>query len=73
MKKSEGNLTEYECSHALKDMKNNKSPGSDGLTAECYKLFWNVIKPFLIKSLNFAYKEGSLSEMQSKCLITLLP
>ena len=27
-------LTEYECSTALKEMKNNESPGSDGITTE---------------------------------------
>ena len=30
----EGLLTEQECAAALKEMKNQKSPGSDGLTTE---------------------------------------
>ena len=33
----EGLLTEVECANALKQMQNNKSPGSDGLTTEFYK------------------------------------
>ena len=69
----EGVLTEFECANALKDMKNNKSPGSDGLTTEFYKIFWNDIKLYLVNSLNYAYKEGSMSDMQSQSLITLLP
>ena len=69
----EGNLTEHECANALKDMKNNKSPGTDGITTDFYKIFWNDIKQFLIKSLNFGYTKGSLSELQSQSLITLLP
>ena len=32
----EGLLTEYECSIALKQMQNNKSPGSDGITTEFF-------------------------------------
>ena len=32
--KCEGKLTEHECSIALKDMKNQKSPGSDGISTE---------------------------------------
>ena len=33
-----------ECENAMKLMKNNKSPGLDGLPAEFYKIFWNDIK-----------------------------
>ena len=33
-------INENECFIALKEMNNGKSPGSDGLTAEFYKLFW---------------------------------
>ena len=32
-------LSEYECGIALREMKNNKSPGSDGITADFYKIF----------------------------------
>ena len=42
--KCEGKLTEYECVIALKQMNNSKSPGSDGITTEFYKLFWQDIK-----------------------------
>ena len=31
-------------------MKNQKSPGSDGITTEFYKMFWNDIKEYYIKS-----------------------
>lgn len=40
----DGKLMEAECAKALIDMKNNKSPGSDGLTAECYKIVWRDLK-----------------------------
>ena len=36
----EGMLNEFECASSLKAMKNNKSPGSDGITTEFYKIFW---------------------------------
>ena len=39
------NLHTYnECTNALKDMKNNKNPGSDGLTTEFFLIFWNNIE-----------------------------
>ena len=39
----EGPASEYECTIALKSMKNNKSPGSDGITTEFYKILWNDV------------------------------
>lgn len=68
-----GHLTEYECGIALKDMKNNKSPGSDGITADFYKIFWNDLKQYLISSLNYSYDNGNLTELQKQSIITLLP
>ena len=69
----EGQITEYECTCALRDMQNNKSPGSDGITTELYKIFWNDIKSFYIKSLNFSFENGSLTTLQKQGNISLLP
>ncbi len=54
-------------------MKNNKSPGSDGLTVEFYKIFWNDIKQYYIDSINFSLANGTLTEMQKQGVITLIP
>ena len=69
----EGPLTETEISAVIKTFKNNKSPGTDGLPIEFYKVFWNEIKDLLINSINFAYENGNLSISQRQGLITLLP
>ena len=69
----EGQITEYECTCALRDMQNNKSPGSDGITTEFYKIFWNDIKSFYIKSLNYSFENGSLTTLQKQGIISLLP
>ena len=53
-------------------MQNNKSPGSDGLTTEFYKIFWTDVKHFLINSLNYSYRNGDLTDLQKQS-ITLLP
>ena len=45
LSKCEGILSEKECHLALKDMENGKSPGSDGLSSEFYKVFWDDINP----------------------------
>ena len=41
----EGILLEDECLRALKELKNCKSPGTDGLSAEFYKFCWTETVP----------------------------
>ena len=69
----EGLLTEAECLESLKSMESNKSPGSDGLPAEFYKVFWNDVHHYLLNALNCAYAKGLLTVTQRRGLITLLP
>ena len=51
----------------------NKTPGSDGLPAEFYKVFWKDISQYLLKALNALYANGCLSVTQRSGLITLTP
>ena len=44
----EGPLTEKECLEALKNMDHGKTPESDGLPAEFYKIFWKELSSLLI-------------------------
>ena len=39
----EGKITEGECMAVLKKMKQNKTPGNDGLSVEFYLSLWPVI------------------------------
>ena len=71
-KQCEGNLTESECYSALFGMKNNKSPGSDGLTVEFYQIFWRELKQLLIDSLNYGFTKQEMSCSQKYSIITLL-
>ena len=50
--KLNGNLTLQEVSKALKNTKNNKSPGTDGFSVEFYKFFWTDLGAFVVKALN---------------------
>lgn len=54
-------------------MKNNKSPGSDGLSVEFYKIFWKYIKQHYINSINYSFAQGELTNLQKQGIITLLP
>ena len=47
-----GLMTENELFKSIKSLKNNKTPGTDGLTAEFYQFFWQDIKHVLLASIN---------------------
>ena len=69
----EGIISKEEALSALKLMKNNKSPGSDGFTTEFYKFFWRDLGVFLVRSLNYGFSIGNLSETQKQGVISILP
>jgi len=69
----EGLLSLYECELALKEMCNNKSPGSDGLTVEFYKLFWKDVKTYFTDSLNYSFQTGNFTTLQRQGIISLIP
>ena len=71
--KCEGMLTKAECLQALKSMKLGKTPGSEGLPIEFFKVFWNGISDCLFNAINFAYAEGKLSISQRCGIIKLIP
>ena len=62
-----------EMKNTVQQLKNNKSPGIDGLPAEFYKIFWNDIKHILFESFNFSIYSGKLSISQRQGVISLLP
>ena len=51
----------------------NKTPGSDGLPVEFYKVFWSDISDVLLNALNYAYYKGQLSVKQKRGVIKLIP
>ena len=69
----EGKLTVEECTVVLNKMKQNTSPGYDGLNTEFYQVFWEDIKNMVVNSLNESLETGRLSTTQRRGVITLLP
>ena len=65
----ERELSIKECSEALKSMVPDKSPGTDGLPCEFYKVFWNDVADILINSFNCSYEMGKLSISQRRGII----
>ena len=69
----EGPIQIEELSNCLKNMKNNKSPGSDGFSVEFFKFFWKDIKHILLNSLNISFQKRELSNTQKEGVITCIP
>ena len=68
-----GRITMTEAFQTLKNMKSNKSPGTSGFNADFYKVFWGKLGGFVVRALNEAYNVNSLSETQTRGLITCIP
>ena len=68
----EGLLTVEECCEALNGMDTQKSPGTDGLTAELYIAFWAVRGSDLVEVLNYGFQHGQLSVSQCRGLLSLI-
>ena len=61
-----------ECLEALKMFPYGKAPGNNGLTAEFYKGFWNLLGQQLTDSLNYFFEYGELSTSQKQAIIKLI-
>ena len=69
----EGEITLEEAGKALKNMKNGKSPGTDGFTPEIFKFFWRQLGSFVVRALNKSFREGQLTSTQREGIIISIP
>ena len=53
-------------------MKNDKSPGIDGITKEFYEFFWDDIKNLLSDSVKKSFMSRELSSSQKQAAIKLI-
>ncbi|KAF7646030.1 hypothetical protein LDENG_00194780 [Lucifuga dentata] len=58
---------------AIQALKNNKSPGNDGITAELYKAFAEQLSPFLTEVFKESLEKESLPPTMTQGIITLIP
>ena len=71
--KSSSLFTLSEFKVALFKLPNGKSPGSDGLTTEFYKTFWDVLGNDLLEVFLSSYESGRLTKSQRTATIKCLP
>ena len=50
-------------------MKNNKTPGNDGLSKEFYKTFWDELKTPLMESVNKTFHTNTLNISKRQAVI----
>ena len=50
-----------------------KTPGTDGLPCEFYKVFWNDFAEILVNALNHSFETGMLSISQRRGIVKLIP
>ena len=62
-----------EVSIALKEMKSNKAPGLDGLTADFYKIFYARLKIPMFEAIKYAITVNRLHDSARRGVLTLLP
>ena len=68
----EGKLSLVECYEALQMFSSGKAPVNDGLTADFYKGFWNLLGHQLTDALNYSYEHGELSNSQKQAITRLI-
>jgi len=69
----ESPLTLEELSAALKSLNGGKSPGLDGLPAEFFKKFWDLIGPELLLVFRESLEKNELPLSCRRAVLTLIP
>lgn len=65
-------LTTEELGQAVRTMASEKSPGTDGISAEFYSYFWPLIGEEFTEMINLALARGTLPPGMTQGLITLI-
>ena len=70
---SESQISLMELTKAVKMLKNSRTPGSDGLPAEFYKMFWNKLGPIYHQTILSSFSKGFLHESSRRGILNLIP
>lgn len=65
-------ITKQEIVEAIGNLKNNKSPGTDGFSNEFYKTFVDIVSPILERVFSYALVKGELPSTWKEAIISVL-
>ena len=68
----EGYITKQEYLSAVAKIKNNKSPGPDGMPNEFYKMFSKELSAFLTTVFNECFDKGTITFSQTISVVALI-
>ena len=68
----DADLTLQECKSSLLSFKDNKSPGTDGIPVEFYKVFWDLLGKPMFESFKYAFTNGEMSTSQKLAISILM-
>ena len=66
-------ITQEELELAIKGMNNNKTPGSDGIPVDFYKVFWVKLKDAYYDMVKESYENLSLHQTARQGILNLIP
>ena len=66
-------LTMTDLQNAAKSLKNNKTPGEDGIPVDFYKVFWNRIKEPFFQMVMEVYQQELLHKSARSGILNLIP
>ena len=66
-------FSKEEIMSAIKDLKNNKTPGDDGLPAEVYKAFADLLVNPFYQLVNYAYEHEQLHTSALRGILNVIP
>ena len=66
-------ITDEEISTAVKQLKNSRTPDSDGIPIDFYKIFWSKIKELFCQVVRETYTRGHLHKTALFGIINLIP
>ena len=71
--KQSESFSEKEIATAVKQLKNNKCPGPDGIPADFYKVFWKFLKQHVLDLILEIYTSETLHKSASRGILNLIP
>ena len=66
-------ITQEEIQAAIKTMNNNKTPGSDGIPVDFYKVFWNQLRQPFTDMAQHAFNTKILHQSAREGILNLIP